>query len=57
MDRVKEAVSTEETLKERRISVIIEPPPTGKDFNDTLLAIIQMQKEEPKQSRNNEAVI
>lgn len=45
VDRVKEAVSTDENLKKRRIAVITEPPPAGKDFNDTLLAIINKQKE------------
>lgn len=55
MEKIKEALSMDETLKNRRISVITEPPPAGKDFNDTLLAIIQKQKEETKTSRRKDA--
>jgi len=48
MDKIKETVSTDETLKNRRITIINEPPPVGNDFNDTLLEVIQKQREENK---------
>lgn len=54
--KVKETLITDEKLKTRRVSVIKEPPPAGKDFNDTLLAIIQKQKDERTNGRPKEAV-
>jgi len=57
MDRVNETINMDEMLKHRRITVIREPPPAGKDYNDTLLAIIEKQKVINKQNRKKEAVI
>lgn len=56
-DRIKEAVKTDEMLKNRHIFVITEPPPTGKDFNDSLIAIREKQKAQTKTNRSKEADI
>jgi hypothetical protein len=37
-------LKTDEALKDKRITVIKEPPPAGKDFNDTLQTIIKLKK-------------
>ena len=42
-----------QTLKNRNISIIAEKSPTGNDFNDALIAILQKQKELIEKSRSN----
>ena len=56
MDRIKEMLATDETLKNRGISVITEPPPEGVDFNDTLMALLQKDKEKTLSRRKEAAV-
>jgi len=53
-DKIKEIIKTDETLKNRHISVISEPPKEPfKDYNDILLAVRQKQKEVIQKSRSN----
>lgn len=56
-ERVKQAIETDENLKNRHISIIVEPAPAGKDFNDTLVAIRDMQKERARPNRARSADI
>lgn len=53
MYRIREILQTDETLNKRNISVITEPPPEGKDFNDTLLVINKKIKEGMNINRSN----
>jgi hypothetical protein len=39
-----------------RLKIAIAPPPIGKDYNDSLQAIIQLQKHRSRQDRSKEAV-
>jgi hypothetical protein len=52
-ERIRDMIHTDETLKNRHISVISEPPPVGKDYNDVILAVIQQQKETTLKNRYN----
>lgn len=54
MEKIKEAVHTDEKLAGRILHMIAEPPPVGKDFNDTLLAVIQKQREQTKPDRQKQ---
>jgi len=55
--KIMEAVFADETLRDRALTVTVEPPPHGNDYNDTLLAVIQEKKEYLKHSRPDRAAI
>lgn len=57
MDKIKEVLLTDESLNKRHISVITEPPPEGKDFNDTLLVINKKIREGASISHPKEAAV
>jgi len=57
VNKIKEVVKTNETLKNKDISVITELPPEKKDFNNVLMEICQNQKETTKVRDNADIFI
>ncbi|MDD3231300.1 MAG: DUF3991 and TOPRIM domain-containing protein [Oscillospiraceae bacterium] len=53
VEKIRTAVYEDEKLRDRTLCITVSPPHTGKDYNDTLLAEIQAQKEQ--RSRPNRA--
>ena len=45
--KIMESVFADETLRDRALTVTVEPPPHGNDYNDTLLAVIQESETQP----------
>jgi len=52
-----EAVFADNTLRDRALTVTVEPPLSGNDYNDTLLTVIKDKKEQDKTSRPDRAAI
>ena len=57
IEQIKTAVYENEILRDRMLCITISPPPVGKDYNDTLLAVIKEQKEQEQRSRPNRAAL
>lgn len=50
MARIERLVLSDSTLK-KRITLKLEPPPTGKDYNETLQSLIKQNREQNKSGR------
>lgn len=57
IEKIKAAVYEDEMLQGRTLCITVSPPPVGKDYNDTLLAVIKEQKEREHKSRPSRAAI
>nr|WP_312577796.1 DUF3991 and TOPRIM domain-containing protein [Sedimentibacter sp.] len=57
IEQIKIAVYENKILRDRTLCITISPPPVGKDYNDTLLAVIKEQKEQEQRSRPNRAAL